>query len=714
MPTIGTLAARMLADASGIKSGMGLTRQELRLTRTAFLETRTDSQKLQAGLDVLAKANAKGAFRSAAEYANAVERLRNELDPTVIAQRKLDDSVDKLTASLKDQIATAGMTADQIELYRLKQQGATPEVIGNVAALQRQRNALQQSSTAIGAAGKQTGMFRGLLSRFHPALLATGAAFGALYAAINLAKQALREIQAAVQEQMQVIDELGKTSDAIGVSVEALVGYQHAAGLTGTSMETLEKGMQRLVRRLGEAKMGYGEGMKALTALGLSSDDLARKSPEQALLDIVDAINKLPSPAEKAAAAYALFGRQGQELMNFFALGREGIEAARMETEQLGTALNRLDAAKVEAANDALARSGDVFTGLARRLTVELAPGIEAVATEMVRLTDTTSEFGYVAHGAISDVGTAVSMLANILPEYVQAAKQDLAALSSLAGSFQGLAALYRLAGFEDLEAATQRQIELDRQLAAIRGDQPAALAAIGDAADEAADKLNQTQAAIADLKLQIATFGESADDATLIKLAWAGADPDELELLQELQRELANLRAEQDAADQAEQARQSLMARGRQLTESLMTDVERRTQAFADLNAMLDAGAIDLETYGRAWQRMLLEDFGQPDPIVITYDVNGVDAAVRGSQQAAAAVARFRRETADNTAGGIRLSAAREAANRRQDADKTTAAIAASAKEDTALLNRIAVYLESIDDKTTSEPTIEVQEVRF
>lgn len=186
-----------------------------------------------------------------------------------------------------------------------------------------------------------------------------------------------------VKRQFDVIDSTAKLSAELGISTEALGGYQHAAGLTGTANSTLEKGLQRMVRRLGEAKQGYGEGVKGLEALGLQADAVANKSPEDALLDISDAIKGIKSPTEQAAAAYALFGRQGQEMLNFLKLGADGIRDTRDEADRLGKTFSKLEASKVEQANDAILRMQTAITGIATRIAVAVAPAIRDMANQI-------------------------------------------------------------------------------------------------------------------------------------------------------------------------------------------------------------------------------------------------------------------------------------------------------------------------------------------
>ena len=58
-----------------------------------------------------------------------------------------------------------------------------------------------------------------------------------------------------------------------------------------------------------------------------------------------------------------------------------GTVLAKGSLRKTGNAFTRLDAAKVEAANDALANTHVIFTGIAKIATIELAPYIEAAAT---------------------------------------------------------------------------------------------------------------------------------------------------------------------------------------------------------------------------------------------------------------------------------------------------------------------------------------------
>src|SRR5690606_20240331 len=106
----------------------------------------------------------------------------------------------------------------------------------------------------------------------------------------------------------------------------------------------------------------------AIEALGLSADALARMKPDEAMAAIADRLKEIKNPAERAAVASDIFGRAGMKLQNVLMGGSEAFKAAREETERLGISFNRVDAAKVEQANDAMMRAKEVVRGVGQQV----------------------------------------------------------------------------------------------------------------------------------------------------------------------------------------------------------------------------------------------------------------------------------------------------------------------------------------------------------
>lgn len=222
-------------------------------------------------------------------------------------------------------------------------------------------------------------------------------------------------LAAFINSQSQAIDSTAKFADRIGMSTEGLVALQHAAELTGVATNSLQMGLQRMTRRIAEAAQGTGEAKDAIRELGLDAGELSRMKPEQAFAKIADKMKLVATQGDRVRLAMKLFDSEGVALVNTLALGSDGLADMREEAEALGLTFSRLDAFKVEAANDAMSRVGATFKGIGRTLAVELAPMVEAAATSFVEWAKSGEGMGAKVVSAVEAVvgatGTAIDVL---------------------------------------------------------------------------------------------------------------------------------------------------------------------------------------------------------------------------------------------------------------------------------------------------------------
>lgn len=215
------------------------------------------------------------------------------------------------------------------------------------------------------------------------------------------------------KQQLSATDALAKSSDRIGITTEALAGLEHAAGLAGVESETLRSSLMKMNRTIGDSINGLPAASRAFDRLGLSAASLSRMRSEDAMALIADRINGLGTQAEKTAAAMEIFGRQGVMLMTLFQSGGDGIRSASREAERLGLSVSRIDAAKIEAANDAMTRARTVFQGIGRQLAVAVAPAIEAVASRFVKLAESGGGVGVTVRASVMVALSAIAALAD-------------------------------------------------------------------------------------------------------------------------------------------------------------------------------------------------------------------------------------------------------------------------------------------------------------
>jgi hypothetical protein len=197
------------------------------------------------------------------------------------------------------------------------------------------------------------------------------------------------------------VDETAKLAARTGIAVEALQGFQVAAGLSG--VQNLEGAVQRLTISIGDAGQGVKSAQDGLSRLGLSFEELSAMAPEDQFRAVSAAISQLPSQAEKAAAAADLFGRTGVELLPLFASNLEEIEA---RAQRLGIILSGEQTGAIEEMNDALSLVYQTFEGIIGQVTANLAPIVSSIAEEFLSFVEAFQGFGGEGGSGIADALT--------------------------------------------------------------------------------------------------------------------------------------------------------------------------------------------------------------------------------------------------------------------------------------------------------------------
>jgi len=197
------------------------------------------------------------------------------------------------------------------------------------------------------------------------------------------------------------VDETAKLAARTGIAVEALQGFQVAAGLSG--VQNLEGAVQRLTISIGDAAQGNKTAVDAFDRLNLSFEQLSRLRPEEQFRAVARQISALPTAAEKAAAAADLFGRTGVELLPLFESNLADIEE---RAQRLGLILSGPQTKAIEDMNDALSLVDQTFRGIIAQVTANLAPVV-------TKLTEMFLEFVE----SFNDAGGGGTGIANVLTD---------------------------------------------------------------------------------------------------------------------------------------------------------------------------------------------------------------------------------------------------------------------------------------------------------
>lgn len=178
-------------------------------------------------------------------------------------------------------------------MSQVKAGSAYVELTTNNSKLMRGLADAQKRLQAFGASTRMAGL----------KLLASGTALGA-------------PILASAKMFSDVGDQIQKMALRTGTSTEALSTLGFAAEQSGADLVSLEKGLLRMQRTLGDAASGNQTALESLAELGLTASQLSSMTPDEQFKTLAEAIKGIEDPALRTAAAMKIFGKGGAALMH--------------------------------------------------------------------------------------------------------------------------------------------------------------------------------------------------------------------------------------------------------------------------------------------------------------------------------------------------------------------------------------------------------------
>ena len=204
----------------------------------------------------------------------------------------------------------------------------------------------------------------------------------------NAFTNATNQVASLVTSVNTSLDTLNDFSARTGIGVEALQGYSIAAKLAGVDTEQFGSAVQKLAVNIGKATPGDALD-KSLRAINLSVAELRSLAPEEQFGAISNAISQLPTAADRAAAAVALFGKQGAALAPLFREGATSIDELTARAERLGAIVPESLIANIAEMNDRFDLVSATVQGIVGRVIGQLAPAVAAVTDEFLKFIET-------------------------------------------------------------------------------------------------------------------------------------------------------------------------------------------------------------------------------------------------------------------------------------------------------------------------------------
>lgn len=404
--TISELVHKLVLDSTDLDAPLLASRKEVALYKKSMRELKTPLEQYEKDLK-----DAEGLLKFATNgqelYNRAIakaEKRYKKLTGATAAEEKAQERLNKDRKSAADIIARQTTRLQRLErelhdVNRLHRQGhlSVRQHRIEMDRLNREFAQARRESSFFSQAGQRFGNFFGLDQLFGSAGSKVAGQLALLEIGIQLAQTYVRTIQSAAEfginrfnTDREQIDNLAKSSRAIGIELDRLTGLQFAIGQTsGLSDEQTTKGIRELTKRSSEAAQGLGESQLAFKELNLEVQELNELSPDERLLKIANAIQDIENRSDRFRIAGKLFGEEQAEIVTTLEKGAVAIEKMIDRSEDLGFALNEVDAKKIEDVNDQIDSFERSLAAFSRFLTIEAADEMEElfeVATDLVNV----------------------------------------------------------------------------------------------------------------------------------------------------------------------------------------------------------------------------------------------------------------------------------------------------------------------------------------
>ena len=246
-----------------------------------------------------------------------------------------------------------------------------------------------------------------------------------------------------VKKSIDAGDELFNLQAQTGVTATALISIGNAAKLADVDVATLGKGLTKLNVNLVNAAEGNEDLARKFQALGVDVKDANGQvvPADKALKQIADRFADMPDGAQKAAAAVALFGKAGADLIPLL---NEGAASMEKFTYKVGEDF----AARSDKFNDTITELGIKTQGFGLELTDALLPALQSILEVFSDLFDTkqdwTALFAVIKFG-IRIVASAIFVTIKLIDVLIKNTVTAFEAISkALKGDFAGAGDIFK------------------------------------------------------------------------------------------------------------------------------------------------------------------------------------------------------------------------------------------------------------------------------
>ena len=198
----------------------------------------------------------------------------------------------------------------------------------------------------------------------HEAFSSAAETFAAAFAVHEIA-----EWIGSTQEAAEHIERLGAQ---LGATTDEVQQVGSVAKITGTDFDQMAQSLERMQLRLRELQSASNPTQAALKAIGIEAKDFVDLPIPAQLNTLAEAFSRFADGPTKTAAAMAILGRAGAEMIPALDRGRDGFAELEKASRQAGAVMSENDVHALSDAKEKSAELGLALKGLSSDLVRRL------------------------------------------------------------------------------------------------------------------------------------------------------------------------------------------------------------------------------------------------------------------------------------------------------------------------------------------------------
>lgn len=213
--------------------------------------------------------------------------------------------------------------------------------------------------------------------------------------AADAAMRVLTSVSAAITQTIEDVNNMANAAKRASVDFQSWQVIEQVAAGVNISVESMAKGVDELNKTLGQINAGGGKkAAEALDRIGLSASELQKMKVSDRLRAVVDALNKVGDPADRAAIGAQIFRKAYNDLIPVVQEGGAAFDKAAEDMKKFGLAITDEAAGGItefKNATDLLKKS------VSAALANAIAPFLSALTPLIKYLAESTKNTGLLA-----------------------------------------------------------------------------------------------------------------------------------------------------------------------------------------------------------------------------------------------------------------------------------------------------------------------------